>query len=461
MLCAASFAASLIAGAPAHAEVPLTDPAKTNGWEVTIGGREDAYLSWVFGHTIDAAGVGNVVNPNDKSAVPDRYQLVGPQIGIQGNPTPSGALGNQVTDTNLSTPRIRGGFASSVLTFNVRKQLTPDIKLSVQQGLWAGIQNALASNFRPYNAAASVDWREQWLQLEGSWGVLWGGRRAGLYNRGGMKMDWYLMHRQGVGQPCDVDSAGAATCGQTGTGSMFPARQAQIGYATPDLEGFQLNIAIADPAMIDATWNRTPMPRFETEATYHKVFTGTDELNIWANGLTQVVGRTAEVPPQGLFPGIPADGTVNVWGVGGGAWARFSGFALGGTGWGGKGLGTAWAFGNTAVDDAGVLRTHFGYLAIANYTSPSGFEIAASYGSANVKETDWDKAPSLCTDDACRMMYPHKVSVIKEVRGIGGKIAYHIDPVVFSIDGMALTYTWWRGEVQKANVISAGLLTEF
>jgi hypothetical protein len=452
--------AVLVCGAAAQAEIPLADPAKTNGWEVTIAGREDAYLSWVFGHTIDAAGVGNVVNPGDMSAVPDRYQLVGPQINIQGNATPTGAFGNQVTDTNLSTPRIRGGFASSVLTFNVRKQLTPDIKLSIQQSLWAGIQNAISSNFRPYNAAASVDWREQWLQLEGSWGVMWGGRRAGLFNRGGMKMDWYLMHRQGVGHPCDVDSAGAATCGQTGTGSMFPARQAQIGYATPDVSGLQLNLAIADPAMIDATWNRTPLPRFEAEATFHKTFSGTDELNAWANGLTQVVGRTAEVPPLGIQKGIPADATVNVFGFGGGAWGRFSGFAIGATGWAGKGLGTAWAFGNTAIDDQGTLRDHFGYLAIANYRA-GDVELAASYGSSNVKETDWDKGPSLCTDDACRLQYPHKVSVVKEVRGIGGKLAYHIEPVVFSVDFLILNYTWWRGEVQKANVVSAGLLAEF
>ena len=73
------------------------------------------------------------------------------------------------------------------------------------------------------------------------------------------------------------------------------------------------------------------------------------------------------------------------------------------------------------------------------------------------------QGPSLCAvgDDPCRLNYPRKVSVIKQVRGIGGKIAYHIDPVVFSIDAMILDYTWWRGEDQKANVVSGGLLTEF
>jgi len=462
-LCLGVTLSALTCGSIAHAEIPLTDPEKTSGWEVTIGGREDAYLSWVFGHTVDSALVGNVVPFQDPSAASaDRYTLVGPQIGIQGNPTPAGAVASPTTDTNVSTPRIRGGFASSVLTFNVRKQILPEMKLTIQQSLWAGIQNGLTGGVRPYNAPASVDWREQWLQLEGSWGMVWGGRRAGLYNRGGMKMDWYLMHRQGVGHPCDVDSNAAATCGQTGTGSMFPARQAQIGYATPDVSGFQLNVAIADPAMIDTSWNRTPLPRFEAEATFHRNFTGTDELNIWANGLSQVIGRTAEVAPnpQTGEPGIPADATKQVYGVGGGAWGRFSGFGLGGTGWAGAGLGTAWAFGNTAIDDEGTLRNHFGYLIIGNYRV-GGFEVAGSYGSANVKETDWDKGPSLCPDSACEMKFGRKVSVIKQVSGIGGKVAYHIDPVVFSVDFMLLDYKWWRGEEQKANVVSAGLLSEF
>ena len=77
---------------------------------------------------------------------------------------------------------------------------------------------------------------------------------------------------------------------------------------------------------------------------------------------------------------------VNVFGVGGGAWGRISGIGVGATGWFGKGLGTAWAMGSTAMDDAGKLRTHFGYLAIGSYRA-GDFEIAFSYGSANAKET--------------------------------------------------------------------------
>ena len=149
-------------------------------------------------------------------------------------------------------------------------------------------------------------------------------------------------------------------------------------------------------------------------------------------------------------PGIPADATVAVWGVGGGAWGRFSGFGLGGTGWFGKGLGTATPFGNTAVDDVGKLRQHFGYLVIGNFRIDN-FEVAGSYGSTNVEETAWDKDPD----------NQDKVSVIKQVSGVGGKLAYHVKAVVFSIDGMHIKHQWWRGEKQTSNVVSAGLVAKW
>jgi len=447
--------------AAARADIPLADPAKTNGWEVTTNGRVNAYLSWVFGETMNANNLGNLVDPSNPMGT-ERYTYVGPQVFIQGNPVPAGAVADQTNDTKLSSPRIRGGFASTILAFNIYKQISEDLKLTVKQAFWAGIQNGIKSGYRAYNDTANVDWREQWMELSGSWGAAWGGRRVGLYNRGGMRMNWLLMHQHGVGHPCNVDSGGTATCGHTGVGSMFPNRHAQLGYATPDLAGLQLSIDMADPAMIDANWNRTPLPRFEAELTYKKGFGGTDELNAWANGLTQPVGRTTDLPPgqPGQPPGgIPADATRNVYGVGGGAWGRFSGFALGGTGWWGKGLGTATAFGsdgggpndrNTAIDDAGTLRTHFGYLAIANLRL-GDLELAASYGSTNCRETAWDRDPE----------NGRHITVIKEVRGIGGKVAYHVGPVTFSVDGMNLNHHWHRGEKQVANVVSAGMLGEW
>jgi hypothetical protein len=454
-LCSALATCVLAWSGRARAEIFLLKKEKAEDWEVSTNGRVDAYLSWIGGETINTGNTGNLVDPSNPSSV-DRYILLGPQIPIRGNPVPGGATGSPVTDKTVNNFRIRGGFASTILAFNVYKQVLPDVKLSIKLALWAGIQNGLNNNVRQFNDTATVDFREQWLQLEGSWGAVWGGRRIGLYNRGGMRMNWYLIHQHGVGHPCDVDSSASATCGHTGTGSMFPARHAQLGYATPDWGGFQLSLAALDPAMIDNAWNRTTTPRFEAELTFHKESTerpvGKDELNLWANGLQQSIGRTAESPPNLMAndPGVPADKVLSAWGVGGGAWGRLHGFALGGTGWYGEGLGTAWALGNTAVDSVGVLRKHFGFLGVANYRI-GNFELAGSFGGVGVDETERDRSPD----------NQQKISVIKSIRSIGGKLAYHMSPIVFSIDGINLHYTWHRGEQQTATVISGGMLAEW
>jgi hypothetical protein len=455
-ICAGLASALLLSGTAAKAEIFLVKKEKPADWEVSTNGRVDSYLNWIGGETINTGNSGNLVDPSNPASI-DRYTLVGPQIQVRGNPTPAGAMASTTDDKDLNTFRIRGGFASTILAFNIYKQVLPDVKLTIKLALWAGIQNGLNSqNFRQFNDSASVDFREQYMDLSGSWGAVWGGRRIGLYNRGGMKMNWWLMHQHGVGHPCDVDGTSSATCGHTGVGSMFPSRHAQLGYATPEIAGLQLSVAALDPAMIDQFWNRTIAPRFEGELTFRKVLEERpvfkDEVNVWANGMTQMIGRTGESPPDLSVgnPGIAADVVRSVWGVGGGAWGRIVGFGIGATGWYGKGLGTAWALGNTAVDNIGQLRAHFGYLALANYYF-SKIELAASYGSTNAKETNWDASPT----------NPIKLSVIKEVRGIGGKIAYHMEPVVFSIDGMNLHYTWHRGEQQSANTISAGMLAEW
>jgi hypothetical protein len=452
----AGVASALFLSGTAKAEIFLLKKDKPNDWEVSTNGRVDAYLNWIGGESMNTVATGNLVDPSNPAAL-DRYTLVGPQIQIRGNPIPGAAMANATNDKDLNTFRIRGGFASTILAFNVYKQVLPDVKLTIKLALWAGIQNGTGannSNPRQFNDAASVDFREQYMDLSGSWGSVWGGRRIGLYNRGGMRMNWFLIHQHGVGHPCDVDSNAAATCGHTGVGSMFPSRHAQLGYATPNLGGVQLSLAALDPAMIDGSWNRTIAPRFEGELVFRQEMTarpvGKDEINLWANGLTQMIGRVGESPRNLPDPGVPADSVRNVWGVGGGAWGRFVGFGIGATGWYGQGLGTAWALGNTAIDNVGQLRTHFGYLAAVNYRI-SSFEVAGSYGSTNAKETNWDASRD----------NPLKQSVIKEVRGIGYKLAYHMEPVVFSIDGMILRYQWHRGEVQNANTVSGGMLAEW
>lgn len=459
-LCAGILSALSLLGTTAHAEIRLVDPATTDGWEVTISGRVNSYLSSLTGQTMNRDSRGNFVNGTDG----DRFILVGPGIAIQGNATPGGPIENTATDMKLNGLRVRSGFAGTILNVNIIKQISPNLKLTFKLGLWAGIANGQVNGVRQENDVGAVDWREQFLKLEGPWGALWAGRLVGLFNRGGMRVNWYLMHKQGVGHPCTVDGGGTASCGNTGVGSLHPGRNAQLAYSTPDLAGLQLTVAVLDPAMVTGgtpQWVRTPFPRFEAELTFHRGATGGNEVNAFVNGMSQVIGMSSqivEIPPLDPAvpstgaPGVPADATRSVFGYGAGGWARLAGFALGGTYWAGQGLGTGFSLGNTAVDERGNLRVHFGYLGVANYRL-GNFEIATSYGSSNVQETGWDRNPAPGS--------PGRVSVIKEVRGIAGLLAYHVGPVTFSIDGMNIRGVFWRGETITTNVVSGGVLGEW
>src|SRR5687768_3360307 len=87
---ALALAVALPAGI-ASADIVLNDPAKTDGWAVKTSGQVNAYASYITGETINRSGLGNLVNRADDPDTGTRYILVGPQVGIQGNPTPSGA----------------------------------------------------------------------------------------------------------------------------------------------------------------------------------------------------------------------------------------------------------------------------------------------------------------------------------------------------------------------------------
>src|SRR5688572_27460705 len=94
----------LLPAAPAQAEIFLTEKKKPDDWEVSITGRVDAYLSWISGETINTGNAGNLVDPTMPNSI-DRYTLVGPQIAIRGNPTPSGAIASTVEDKDVNTFR--------------------------------------------------------------------------------------------------------------------------------------------------------------------------------------------------------------------------------------------------------------------------------------------------------------------------------------------------------------------
>lgn len=433
-LACCAFAGVALVTQPASADVVLLEK---DGWTVATNGRINGYLTWVAGEAAPA--------PNTNAGgMP--YTLVGPQVGLSG-------VTAYDSDPNarrhVSTPRIRSGYASSILGLNITKELKPDLKVLGRFALWSPLSATLpAGAERTKNHEITPSMREAYLEVTGTWGSGFVGRRMSLFSRGHIQLNWNLIHDEGVGHPCNIEGTAQATCGYTGVGSMFANRNAQLGYSTPKFADFQLTVAVVDPTPLPvapvmatdptpaSSYNRTPLPRFEAEANYEPQF-GDTKVIAFVNGMVQTLARSDN------------DQTRTAWGIAGGGRVQWGPVAAGLGPWVGKGLGTATPFSNCgtpgcnqeAVDGAGDLRSFWGFLGAANVRL-ADTELAAAYGTARAKETDFDRN--------------NNISLIKSTAGIALKVAQHIDKLAVSADYMHVMYDWHRGESQRTNVFSVG-----
>ncbi|HYO97189.1 MAG TPA: porin [Polyangiaceae bacterium] len=434
LLACCAFGSVALAAQRVSADIVLLEK---DGWNVATNGRVNGYLTWVAGQAAPT--------PNSNAdGVP--YTLVGPQVGLTGV---TAFDSDPDARRQVSTPRLRSGYASSILGLNITKQLAPELKALGRFALWSPLSATLpAGAERTKNHEITPSMREAYLEVTGNWGSGFVGRRMSLFSRGHIQLNWNLVHDEGVGHPCNIEGTAQATCGYTGVGSMFANRNAQLGYSTPKLGGFHLTLAVVDPTPLPVapatamdpmpanSYNRTPLPRFEFEANYDPEF-GDTKVFAFVNGMVQTLARSDN------------DEKRTAWGIAGGGRIHLGKIALGLGPYYGKGLGTATPFSNCsgpgcnqeAVDGAGDLRAFWGFLAGANVRIVNT-ELAAAYGTARARETDFDE--------------DNNVSLIQSASGIAFKVAQHIDQVSVSADYMHVMYDWHRGESQRTNVLSVG-----
>ena len=289
--------AALTWQAPALCEVELGQAA---GWTVSTDGRVNAFISVARG-----------------TGIPDSQALVVP-----------GAVDDDTKDSNekIRSTRIRNGFLASILGFNVKKQVLKDLKVTARAALWMN-----ASGGRTKNTGGSVDPRDLYGKLEGSWGSFLGGSTLALFGRGGILADAAIAHDYGMGYPCSIQSAAGGACGMAAFGAIFPAFEPGFVYTTPSLGGFELAVGIYDPALVqNSQLARAPLPRVEAEAS----FAFKDMLKVFANGYWQ----TLEGSPIEGDTGKRKDITATGWGGQGGFMLNLGPVMAGGAGFLGQGI---------------------------------------------------------------------------------------------------------------------------
>ena len=364
-----------------------------------------------------------------------------------GTPTPSapgvvltGFRNDAATDenNNVATSRIRSGWVGTQLGFGVANQLTPTTKIKA----FFAISVADITNDREKTTDKLVDFREAWTTIEGSFGTVKFGRALSIFGPALAGSVYMYSYGNAVGHPCTIDGQ-AITCGPINAGAIYPGFNAQLSYATPNLNGFGAKIGLFDPSLpslADGTYPYTlrPLPRVEGELSYEYPLGNKDKVVVFGEGLWQRMGRLDNpmAPTTTLFTDA----------VGGIAAARFemAGFRIGGGYWAGKGLGTGVPLQpGQAVDPTGELRTFSGYMAHANYMI-GDTELGAGIGKSIVNETDNDRNTPL-------------QSLIKSNTAFHVLAFQHIGPLILGLEFTHWISEWHRGEKQSLNFMGGGV----
>src|SRR4051812_18294220 len=169
----------------ALAEVTIV---KGDSWDVYAAGRVAAFFTYGFGdaYPVPLAPMGKLVPGGGVENGRNGRDLV-PKLGADGAPDPT-------QQGTLSMMRVRSGYIPNVLSLGFRKHLGRENTLKGQVSIWgtiesAPVNNALAGTGQFPRAGGRsgplrADLREGYLQVEGPWGGVTGGRFMSLFSRG-------------------------------------------------------------------------------------------------------------------------------------------------------------------------------------------------------------------------------------------------------------------------------------
>lgn len=408
--------------------------AKQNGWELTLDGRLNAFIS---------VAQGDRTPEGVAEWTAGLYEPADPNRG------------------NIFVTRIRSGFVQSVLGFGLTKEVTPGYKLSGRFALWAG-----ASNERKpvLGSQPDVQARELFIRLEAPWGTIEAGRDLGLFGRGGILMDGEIVHGNGMGSPCSTRQILGGACGFAGHGVLFPAFNAGAIYSTPSLAGIQAKVGLYDPSVnSEKAYEITPYPRVEAQLSYNFE----DHLKVFGEGMWQRLINTAPLKDvQGNLVldsnGKPRDQKADASGVAAGALFAGGPVQVGGAFYTGTGLTLIIPVFNTPIfaDSFGVLRKGHGFVGMASLTF-GGTKIAGGAGISRLELTKYDEQ-----QQPFSQLVPPKQQL-----GISlGLYQSVLDQLTWALEYFRGQYTWFdyrdaAGNVappkQAVNFVNTGLTLVF
>jgi hypothetical protein len=326
--------------------------------------------------------------------------------------------------------RIRTGLLPSIFAFNVKSPTIDGVDYAARIGLYPQVQNngtrtGLGPG-SPIDSGTSLDIREVFFTADGKFGQFLVGRALNLYQGKNILTDMTLI---GNGVPLNM-TGGGVDLGHIGYGYLYTSFGPQFRYTTPDMAGFKVAFAIADPSQIDGA-TTINQPRFETEISFAKEFGGV-KISSWLSALYQEAKFNF------------SEHKVSSIGGAGGVQAWMGPVELLLSGFGGKGLGmTLIQDDGNALDADLKERTTFGGLVHASYTIGAA-KLGAQYGINYADKTDRDQATV-------------GFNGIKSKQAVTGGCYYSVNKYLTLVG----EYTWARDSYydsarQTQNIVSLG-----
>jgi hypothetical protein len=260
-----------------------------------------------------------------------------------------------------------------------------------------------ASFFGSQAAGAQIDMRQVYLTAGGTWGSLTMGKELGVYQRGNILNDMTLL---GVG----VGGGGRGTAlGRIGYGYLYTDFRSQLTYTTPAGKPSSFSVGLFEGIAV-GDFSTLELPRVEAEFNWNGKVGETTNIKFFVSGAVQTAKNGATGTTESLTSGGGAAGvTFDV-----------SGFALHGSGFYAKGMGSLFmgdAFlgdsraASDGVDAAGDGRKSFGYIGQVTYSkADSKVGIGASFGENRLKANDAEGSGDLLKRRAIIGQFTYKWS---------------------------------------------------
>jgi hypothetical protein len=244
----------LAMGAASVAEAQLT-MQMSNGWSFTFAGNVNSFI----------------------------YYTKSKEDGTTS--TPGGLVPGPGRD---QSPRITVGLLPAFAVFDAKGK-EGETDLGVHFGFAPSVQCGIGVNDC---FGTTIDMRQVFLTVGGTWGQLLVGRELGLFSRQNILTDQTLFGVGGSGAGTEPggfnEAGGSTTLGRIGYGYVYPQFRAQITYSTPGGRPAQFSVGLFEAAAI-GDFGNTRLPRVEGEFVY-----SASGVKAWLGGTLQST-KTAPV----------------------------------------------------------------------------------------------------------------------------------------------------------------------